>query len=107
MNRRLTCHLVLACYLFLPPAVNAAEASKDQQAIVDGLQKSYDAIVDFVADFRQETEVKTLNRNIKSSGKVSFKRPGKMLWRYEEPRVNGCWQTGKTCTITSRSRNRS
>ena len=96
-NRRLAGFLfLLSCYLFLPAAVNAVEASKDQQAIVDGLQKSYDAIVDFVADFRQETEVKTLNRNLKSSGKVSFKRPGKMLWRYEEPKGQWVLADGKS-----------
>jgi len=59
---------------------NAAEP------IVDRLQKNYDATVDFVADFYQETEVKTLNRTLKTTGKLTFKRPGKMLWRYEEPK---------------------
>lgn len=54
--------------------------------IVDRLQKNYDATADFVADFYQETEVKTLNRTLKSTGKLSFKRPGKMLWRYQEPK---------------------
>lgn len=65
--------------------VLAAENS-GAEAIVDGLQKNYDATVDFTADFRQETEVKNLNRTLKSAGKLSFKRPGKMLWQYEEPK---------------------
>lgn len=56
------------------------------EAIVDRLQKNYDSTADFVADFRQETEVKNLNRSLKASGKLSFKRPGKMFWRYEEPK---------------------
>jgi outer membrane lipoprotein carrier protein len=63
-----------------------AAEGKNADAIVDSLQKNYEATVDFVADFRQETEVKTLNRNLKASGQVSFKRPGKMFWRYEEPK---------------------
>jgi outer membrane lipoprotein carrier protein len=63
----------------------AAEA-KSADAIADALQKNYDATADFIADFRQETEVKTLNRSLKAWGKVSFKRPGKMLWRYDEPK---------------------
>jgi outer membrane lipoprotein carrier protein len=66
-------------------SVAADPKSADQ--IVDALQKNYDATVDFVADFQQETEVKTLNRNLKAWGKLSFKRPGKMLWRYEEPKA--------------------
>ena len=63
----------------------AAENSATE-AIVDNLQKNYDATADFTADFRQETEVKNLNRTLKASGKLSFKRPGKMLWLYEEPK---------------------
>jgi outer membrane lipoprotein carrier protein len=69
--------------------INAASFAADTQsadAIVDRLQKNYDATVDFTADFRQETQVKTLNRSLKAWGKLSFKRPGKMLWRYEEPK---------------------
>ena len=66
-------------------ASSAADGRSADQ-IVDSLQKNYDATVDFVADFRQETEVKTLNRNLKAWGKLTFKRPGKMLWRYEEPK---------------------
>lgn len=82
---------MLCCAVLLsaaPPIIHpsyAAEA-KSPDAIVDALQKNYDAIVDFVADFRQETDVKTLNRSLKAWGKVSFKRPGKMLWRYDEPK---------------------
>jgi outer membrane lipoprotein carrier protein len=64
---------------------DAADA-KSPDAILDTLQKNYDATGDFTADFRQETEVKTLNRSLKAWGKVSFKRPGKMLWRYDEPK---------------------
>ncbi|HUR71091.1 MAG TPA: outer membrane lipoprotein carrier protein LolA, partial [Candidatus Limnocylindrales bacterium] len=62
-------------------STQAAE-SNSAEPIVDALQKTYDATVDFVADFRQETEVKTLGRSLKASGKVSYKRPGKMFWNY-------------------------
>jgi len=72
-----------------------AAEGKNADAIVDSLQKNYEATVDFVADFRQETEVKTLNRNLKASGQVSFKRPGKMFWRYEEPKGQFVLADGK------------
>jgi outer membrane lipoprotein carrier protein len=65
---------------------SVAAESKSAEQIVDALQKNYDATVDFIADFQQETEVKSLNRSLKAWGKLSFKRPGKMLWRYEEPK---------------------
>jgi outer membrane lipoprotein carrier protein len=67
-------------------AYGSAADGQSADQIADSLQKNYDATVDFVADFRQETEVRTLNRNLKAWGKLTFKRPGKMLWRYEEPK---------------------
>ena len=79
----------LLAVLTLVGAIRSSAAAADSnsaQAIVDSLQKNYDATTDFVADFRQETEVKNLNRTLKASGKLSFKRPGKMLWLYEEPK---------------------
>ena len=75
--------------------VSMSAGSSSAEAVVDALQKSYDATVDFVADFRQETEVKTLSRTMKASGKVSFKRPGKMFWRYEEPKNQFVLTDGK------------
>jgi outer membrane lipoprotein carrier protein len=73
-----------------------AAEDKSADAIVDRLQKTYETTADFVADFRQETEVKTLNRNLKAWGKVSFKRPGKMFWRYEEPKGQFVLADGKS-----------
>jgi outer membrane lipoprotein carrier protein len=72
-----------------------AAETKNADAIVDSLQKNYDATADFTADFRQETEVKTLNRKLQAWGKLSFKRPGKMLWRYEEPKGQFVLADGK------------
>jgi len=80
----------LAAVLFFlstaPAGVPAAEEGKSEDPVVDALQKNYDSAPDFTADFRQETELKTINRTLKAWGKVFFKRPGKMLWRYEEPK---------------------
>jgi outer membrane lipoprotein carrier protein len=78
------------CVLAAAPALSIgrlhAAEKNSAEPIVDRLQKNYDATADFVADFYQETEVKTLNRTLKTGGKLSFKRPGKMLWRYDEPK---------------------
>jgi len=89
----------ILCALAVVAAFSAARLSAAEknaaEPIVDSLQKNYDATADFVADFRQETEVKTLNRTLKTSGKLSFKRPGKMLWRYEEPKGQFVLADGK------------
>ena len=89
--------LLLAIILVAACGVNLSLAaeSRSAEAVLDGLQKSYDATSDFVADFQQQTEVKTLNRTMKASGKLSFKRPGKMLWRYEDPKTQFVLTDGK------------
>lgn len=74
---------------------SSAGETNAADAVVDSLQKNYDTTTDFVADFRQETEVKNLNRTLKASGKLSFKRPGKMHWLYEEPKGQFVLADGK------------
>src|SRR5919106_3556780 len=88
------CGLLFVIFLLSADRGLAAEG-KSADAIVDSLQKSYETTADFVANFRQETEVKTLNRNLKAWGQVSFKRPGKMFWRYEEPKGQFVLADGK------------
>ncbi|HEY7165451.1 MAG TPA: outer membrane lipoprotein chaperone LolA [Candidatus Binatia bacterium] len=80
--------------LFGAAPLLAAE-TKSADAIIDSLQKNYDATTDFTADFQQETDVKSLNRSLKASGKLFFKRPGKMLWRYTEPKGEFALADGK------------
>jgi outer membrane lipoprotein carrier protein len=53
--------------------------------VVDKIQKKYEGIEDFHADFTQEATVKALNTVQKSDGEVWFKKPGKMRWNYYEP----------------------
>ena len=73
----------------------APAESKGEDSVVDNVQRNYDAIVDFTAVFRQEREVKTLKRTIKARGRLSFKRPGKMLWSYDEPKGEWVLADGK------------
>ena len=78
--------LVLLAFSFFSSPKAVSGDTKSAEQIVDALQRNYDATVDFVTDFQQETNVKTLNRSLKAWGKLYFKRPGKMLWRYVEPK---------------------
>lgn len=77
---------VFVAAVSLSANASVAADGKSAEAIVDSLQKNYDTTTDFTADFQQETEVKNISRTLKASGKLSFKRPGKMFWRYDEPK---------------------
>jgi len=96
-TRQFVLALLLASGLVSTASIQSGSAAEPNSAepIVDALQRSYDATIDFVADFRQETEVKTLGRSLKAGGKLSFKRPGKMLWNYETPKGQFVLADGK------------
>lgn len=63
--------------------------------IVDKLQKKYEGITDFHADFVQEAEVRALNKTQKAYGEVWFKKPGKMRWNYYSPTKDTIVSDGK------------
>lgn len=87
--------LLLAGLAGGPVGSSHAAEINSAEPILDALQRTYDATVDFIADFRQETEVKSLGRSLKALGKLSFKRPGKMLWNYETPKGQFVLADGK------------
>lgn len=53
--------------------------------VVRRLQQRYETTADFTADFRQTVDVPTLGKTLESSGRVFFKRPGRMRWEFLEP----------------------
>jgi outer membrane lipoprotein carrier protein len=59
----------------VPPAPEVAAA----------LQKKYDRIADFTADFVHETEGGLLRKKQVERGTVQVKKPGKMRWDYKSP----------------------
>jgi outer membrane lipoprotein carrier protein len=57
----------------------------DSAAIVDAIQKQYDATDTFQARFIQKSYLKVLGQSQKAEGSVSIKKPGKMKWDYKAP----------------------
>jgi len=59
--------------------------SPPAQEVAAALQKKYDAIHDFTADFVQESEGGLLKKKQSERGVVQVKKPGKMRWDYKSP----------------------
>jgi outer membrane lipoprotein carrier protein len=55
------------------------------QEVASALQRKYDAIRDFTADFVQESEGGLLRKKQSERGFVQVKKPGKMRWDYKAP----------------------
>ncbi|HML95489.1 MAG TPA: outer membrane lipoprotein chaperone LolA [Thermodesulfobacteriota bacterium] len=81
---------------FLLSAPQAAPADDGLDSVVDKVQKKYEQISDFHADFSQEAEVKALNKVQKAEGEVWFKKPGKMRWNYHTPAKDEIVSDGNT-----------
>jgi len=104
-RRRVGAALALTVLLSIGPA--RAEATHEAKAasstkldeVVRKLQKRYDATADFTADFSQAVEVATLGKTLESSGRVFFKRPGRMRWEFLEPEKQTIVADGETLWV--------
>ena len=65
--------------------INQGTALPPPQEVAAALQKKYDAIRDFTADFVQESEGGLLRKKQTERGVVQVKKPGKMRWDYKSP----------------------
>ncbi len=89
------------------PAVTAVPAvtSPAAQAAVDKVQAFYDKTGTFQSDFQQEFTVKAYNQKKTSKGHVTFSKPGKMHWVYDEPAGNHVVSDGTTLRVYEASNN--
>lgn len=62
-------------------------AQSTPQAIAAALQKKYNSIRDFTADFVHESQGGLLRTRQTESGIVQIKKPGKMRWDYKKPEL--------------------
>ena len=74
----------LACALLAATPV-AAPPRLETPAVVEKVQKRYDAATDFRARFTQTLTSVVMGRKTNSAGGVMFKKPGRMRWDYEKP----------------------
>ena len=60
------------------------------------VQKAYEAITTYEADFTQQYSMKAFGTKKESKGHVTFVKPGKMRWDYTEPKDNVVVSDGVT-----------
>lgn len=78
--------LSLSLIALLAPSVPSLAQSPPARDVAAALQKKYDGIRDFSADFTQTTEGGVLRRKpVAERGTVFVKKPGRMRWNYKSP----------------------
>jgi outer membrane lipoprotein carrier protein len=81
-----------------PPSASTASAASATQA-VESVQAFYDKSTTFKSDFQQKFWVKAYNHEKTSSGHVTFAKPGKMEWVYDDPKDNRVVSDGKVIRV--------
>jgi outer membrane lipoprotein carrier protein len=81
-----------------PPAASTASAASANQA-VESVQAFYDKSTTFKSDFQQKFWVKAYNHTKTSTGHVTFAKPGKMEWVYDDPKDNRVVSDGKIIRV--------
>jgi outer membrane lipoprotein carrier protein len=66
-------------------AVAAAQPTPSAQDVATSIQRKYDSIRDFSADFVHTHEGGVLRRKREERGTLLVKKPGKMRWDYKSP----------------------
>jgi outer membrane lipoprotein carrier protein len=81
--------LLNACALLLIVATAAttgqASTTPSAQEVAASIQRKYDGIHDFSADFVHQYEGGVLKRKREERGRLLVKKPGKMRWNYAAP----------------------
>ena len=68
------------------PLLRSAKANSDRlDRVLAGLQKRYENTKTFSAKFSQSYTNSLLKKTDKSTGQVSFQKPGQMRWDYSAP----------------------
>jgi outer membrane lipoprotein carrier protein len=75
--------LIVAALLLLAAAPRAAQQTAPELA--QALQRHYDSIKDFSADFTHVYEGGVLHKQMTERGRLLIKKPGKMRWEYTTP----------------------
>lgn len=97
----LTCSVALYAdtgYAQQAAAAAAATMPTVDRAVLD-VQAFYNKSTTFKSDFQQKFWVKAYNREKTSSGHVTFAKPGKMEWVYDDPKDNRVVSDGKIIRV--------
>jgi outer membrane lipoprotein carrier protein len=72
-----------------PAVAGCLPATPTPEKAVSCVQQVYDQSQTFTSDFSQKFLVKAYNQEKSSHGHVTFAKPGKMSWTYDDPQSTG------------------
>jgi outer membrane lipoprotein carrier protein len=82
-----------------PPSSSASAPAPAVDQTVTAVQAFYDKSQTFKSDFQQKFWVKAYNQEKSSRGHVTFAKPGKMDWVYDDPKDNRVVSDGNVIKV--------
>ena len=76
--------------------LQTGQAETLEQQALDAVQKNYEKVLTFKAEFEQKSYVKIMDKTQGTKGTVSIKKPGRMKWIYGAPDTQVLISNGKT-----------
>jgi outer membrane lipoprotein carrier protein len=81
------------------PQPAAPDAGPTADEIAARVQAFYDQTKTFQADFKQQYNIKMHNQKQTSEGHVTFQKPGRMSWTYNQPNGNRVVSDGRVLKV--------
>ena len=73
-----------------------SQAETPEQHALDAVQKNYETVLTYEAEFIQKSYIKMMDKTQDVKGTVSIKKPGKMKWSYGAPDTQILISNGST-----------
>lgn len=90
---------VLIVFLCLLPAALGAQTKTGASGIIDAIARSCGSMESLECNFIQTRHSKMLSEDIKSEGRMSYKRPDVLLWEYTSPKRHSFAMKGAKVTM--------
>lgn len=99
MKSALTHTLQAVCILQLILSAPAHAAAMDASAILGRMEEAGKRFSSLQADFRQVRIYSLFDEKKESSGIISYKKPGMMLWKYSTPDASSIYIKGRSALM--------
>jgi outer membrane lipoprotein carrier protein len=83
-------------FVFILLSVSMSQAETPEQHALDAVQKNYEKVLTYEANFIQKSYIKMMDKTQDVKGTVSIKKPGKMKWSYGAPDTQILISNGST-----------
>jgi len=84
-QKEIKLHIFFKSFILVFTLTSLVHAETAEQSALDAVQKNYEKVLTFEADFIQKSYIKMMGKSLDVKGTVHIQKPGKMKWVYGAP----------------------